>query len=310
MASRYHQEMREASLGASHITPLSIDSAVQVSSGVPGPNVTIFGAIHGDEPAGYHAILFLVRAFATQTYALTCGSLTLALGNEQALERGVRKVKYDLNRLFLDSQEVPVGYEKLRAHQLKEVLRNSDYFLDLHQTSAPSEPFLMCERFLEAEAARLGVERLVTGWGELSDTIIAGDTETYCLSSGGRGFTMENGHGTWAGGAECAIRVSLEFLKMAGVLQGPRTASDQVISPKVHRMFHSERCLRTSFCYARPVETFTSFKKGEEIGRDSEQVYYAPEDSVIIMPTREGRFTVGEELYFLATVEGKGATLP
>ena len=65
--------------------------------------------------------------------------------------------------------------------------------LDLHATSLPSMPFLMCEEPVLPFARRLGISPIVLGWGSLGAGALFGDTETYVNAHGGRGMTVENG---------------------------------------------------------------------------------------------------------------------
>ena len=65
-----------------------------------GPTLIVFGAVHGNEPAGYWAMRSLCSRFAEAPFELR-GSVVGLVGNRQALAERVRFVQEDLNRLWL-----------------------------------------------------------------------------------------------------------------------------------------------------------------------------------------------------------------
>jgi succinylglutamate desuccinylase len=147
------------------VEKLEIPAAFRISASAPGPKAVIFGSIHGDEPAGYLAIKELLTHFASGTLELLRGSLTVAIGNELALERRVRQVEQNLNRLFVPNPPAaPTCYEERRAKALMPLLAGADYLMDLHATSQATPPFAMCEAHLLEEARAMGFARIVTGW--------------------------------------------------------------------------------------------------------------------------------------------------
>jgi predicted deacylase len=96
------------------VEKLDTSAAYRITAQDELPRVVIFGSIHGDEPAGFEAIKALLVQFASGELQLERGSLTLAVGNEEALERRVRKVEKNLNRLF-----------KLEPHRRSILLRGT-----------------------------------------------------------------------------------------------------------------------------------------------------------------------------------------
>ena len=113
----------------------AIPGVVRITSDAAGPRVVMFSGVHGDEISGIHAVEKLFFDFFTGTRVLRKGSLTLARANAQAFAAERRYVKHNLNRLFRDEYGPEIdrdSYEYRRAQELKTLLRDCDYFLDLH----------------------------------------------------------------------------------------------------------------------------------------------------------------------------------
>lgn len=116
----------------------------------PGPEVGIMACTHGNEPAGLAAFRYLLH----YQEALTRGRLHLILNNIEAARRyfteatdlsftaHYRLVDRDMNRLKPGWQSDGT-YESQRVQQLLPLLERLDVVLDLHSTSAPSDPMLI-----------------------------------------------------------------------------------------------------------------------------------------------------------------------
>jgi predicted deacylase len=275
-----------------------VPNAFVMDSGLPGPRVLVFGGIHGNERGGWQAVAELIRQFCAGSRTLERGSLTLAIGNLPAIQKEVRYVSHNLNRLFRDElNDRDLSPEHRRAAELRQLIGNADFLLDLHATTAPSLPFLMCEEHLIADARSIGAERIVVGWGTLGEDSIGGDTETYALSHGVRAFTMENGQWCWEQSANCALDVATRFLTYTGVeVSGSLVAS----SSKIFRLFEVQNKVRDGFLYQQAWSTFDRLAAHQVIGYDSVEKFLAPKECVIIMPGNPERLQVGEDLYLLA----------
>src|SRR5690606_37520289 len=133
----------EAASSTSLITRGAISFSYLLESGRPGPSVLILGSVHGHEPCGASAIARMLQEFSRGELKLESGSLTLAIGNPEALARGVRGVDHNLNRLFHEDVACePNSIEHRRVQELLPLFDGKSHVLDLHATSAPTEPFL------------------------------------------------------------------------------------------------------------------------------------------------------------------------
>ena len=67
-----------------------------------GPNLLVFGAVHGWETCGTEAIQHWIKRFESGDVALQKGSITFVpVCNPHAQEQGVRATDADLNRSYV-----------------------------------------------------------------------------------------------------------------------------------------------------------------------------------------------------------------
>ncbi|MFO7588802.1 MAG: succinylglutamate desuccinylase/aspartoacylase family protein [Gemmatimonadota bacterium] len=122
--------------------------------GRPGPLVLAIGGLHGNEPAGVHALRRVFSALEETRPPMSGEFLGLA-GNLLALRAGVRFLRHDLNRAWRPRRIAELRAGRLHAPEDEEQLRllsaieealggreDDAYVLDLHTTSADSAPFL------------------------------------------------------------------------------------------------------------------------------------------------------------------------
>ncbi len=120
-----------------------------------GPTVIIFAGIHGNEKAGVHASHKVIQKIKQRNIKIK-GNLHVILGNINALNKGIRFEKVDLNRIWqqhhirdLETQEAHLIAEDREQSDILKIIRNilthrpgPFYFLDLHTTSSASVPFI------------------------------------------------------------------------------------------------------------------------------------------------------------------------
>ena len=134
----------------------SLRVAVDFGTSGAGPTLICTAGIHGNEPAGVRALEHL-RGVLSSYESSFKGRLLGLRGNLGALERRVRYVARDLNRMWPnvpgDSALVPgAAFRSAEAQEMTELAEciecamneasgHGVYFLDLHTTSAVSIPF-------------------------------------------------------------------------------------------------------------------------------------------------------------------------
>lgn len=104
----------------------------QFGGRLPGTLVLVFGALHGNEPAGVMAIeqifQILKNEAASNPDFVFKGKLSGFIGNLQAYRKGIRFMERDLNRIW-DS----VLLEKLLQSDVAELKDESREFVELYQ---------------------------------------------------------------------------------------------------------------------------------------------------------------------------------
>jgi succinylglutamate desuccinylase len=120
-----------------------------------GPTVIIFAGIHGNEKAGVHASDKVIKKI-NERHVKFNGNLHVILGNINALNKGMRFEKVDLNRIWqndhieaLENNKGELSAEEKEQSDILIIIKNilthqpgPFYFLDLHTTSATSVPFI------------------------------------------------------------------------------------------------------------------------------------------------------------------------
>jgi succinylglutamate desuccinylase len=275
-----------------------IPFAWQLAAPTPGPKTVVLGGIHGNEVCGVHAVRFLLEGFSQGTLTLESGSLVLALGNAEAIAANLRYVGANLNRQFhLDKEPCGTEYELSRAYELRALLQdNVDLLLDLHATSAPSVPYAMIERGSLERTRQFGFPVVVSGWGELGDVSVSGDTQSFVELLGGCAITMENGQLSDPASTDSALETCSRVLSKRG---GKGLHPAPTLSSQQFHMTFVQPLKRSGFSYSRQFSNLEPLKPGELIGTDSEESYFAPSDygSVMILPGNPANLQVGENLF-------------
>ncbi len=121
-----------------------------------GPTLLFIGGIHGNEPAGVMALKKVLKALYVKKDNFK-GNLYAIGGNLPALQKGIRFLEYDLNRLWTkeniknieNESYSPVNTEfkelkdiYLTIKNILKVEKGPFYFFDLHTTSSLTVPFI------------------------------------------------------------------------------------------------------------------------------------------------------------------------
>lgn len=141
---------RESSAGIPYV--------VSFAAPEPGPQVVITALTHGNELCGAHALIALLE----QNIRPCRGRLSLAFVNVAAYARfdptnprASRYLDEDLNRLWeprlLDGPRRSIELD--RARELRPLIEEADWLLDLHSMQQASEPLLLAG--LAAKGCRL-----------------------------------------------------------------------------------------------------------------------------------------------------------
>lgn len=249
-------------------------------------SLTIMAVTHGNEVGGIRVLNHLVDMLASGVLKPNF-TFVLALGNPWASLKDRRYLERDLNRSFdRDSEEL---HEDRRARDLEEVLQNTAYFVDIHQTIENSDrPFFIFTYnpksygFARSLADDLSV---VTHWGG-GFSKDGSCTDEYVNKMGGTGITIELGKKGFHPYQEgVGLRVSLSaFNFVTAKLEGQDIPSPEG-SPELFTW--AEVIPYPKAEDARLDEGWYNFRwveKGQRLGIDNGQEISAPCSGPILFP--------------------------
>lgn len=245
-------------------------------------HLAILAGVHGDERAGFHAFDRIVERLHREP--LLRGRLSLIPGNLPAVlkKRPKRCVSgQDMNRLFLDPEQIveaglsPSGADYARAQEVKRLLHDADYLLDLHSTTAPCEPFAVTQDINETTLSLMSgfpVDLVDHGYRG----VVPGSSMDWIEQRGGIGITVECGqHHQAAGlGAKVAYRSAIALLRNLGMLAGH---ADGRRPSRFRRIVHRGLIEEpASLRYEPWFQSDARVEFGQLIARDSRTTYRAP----------------------------------
>ena len=141
-----------------------------------GPLLIVFGAMHGNEPAGVQALDLMFKMLEVEPITNPdfhfCGKLVGLVGNVRAKKKGLRFINRDLNRQWTDKNVAKIQNSKVEdldeeEMEIKELLETIHLeietyqpeklvFLDLHTTTAFGGIFSIPQE--NEESLRIAVE--------------------------------------------------------------------------------------------------------------------------------------------------------
>ncbi|MCB0532928.1 MAG: succinylglutamate desuccinylase/aspartoacylase family protein [Lewinellaceae bacterium] len=294
----------------------------------PGALVVVFGAVHGNEPAGVLALKEIFRMLELEPEVnpgfTFRGKLVGLIGNCQAFASGKRFIERDLNRLWTDDylqrilQSEP---DQLRAED-KELVETIDclraeidqskpealILLDLHTTSAHGGIF--CIPSDDKASLRLAKELhapVILGMLDgLEGTLLHVASGNYFEHNGypkySVGVAFEAGQHHDPQAVSYAIAAIINCLRAAGCIRHEdvdsrhesllKTFTDAL--PKVTQLRHIHHIRPGDAFNMRPgYSNFQPIQKGEHLADDTSGPIHAPEDGLILMPLYQPQGTDG-----------------
>jgi succinylglutamate desuccinylase len=293
-----------------------------------GPLVIVFGALHGNEPAGVRALEAVLQLLEKEsslhpTFGFR-GKLMGFLGNRRAFERGQRFLKNDLNRLWtlenvqrirqspaesLDAEDLEIAEldAAIRA-EIKAYRPTQLVFLDLHTTSAEGGIFSIptggADSLALAKALRvpaiLGLQESIPG------TLLRFAAEGgFSDVSDLRSVAFEGGQHEDAHSVGRSVSAILHCLRAVGCMRAEDVDSrhDALLEahsaglPKVVRMCYAHDIVPEDQFRMRPGYTnFQPVRKGEHLADEVSGPVFSPLDALILMPLYQSK---GSDGFFL-----------
>lgn len=289
-------------------------------AGRPGPTVVVTGAVHGNEPAGLHALRRVLGRLADEKLPLR-GELWAVAGNLRAMAEDRRYIDRDLNRQWTRetmSALVNAGpggaaedHEQLELLTLLAPLlvRGGPplVFLDLHSTSGLSTPFSCMPDVLRNRAIALALPiPLVLGLEEVLEGSLLG----YLCDMGHVGVAVEGGQHVDPATVdfhEAAVWIALVAagsLDAADVRdladhRGRLIAANRGLPPVVEiRVRHGVRPEDEPFAMEPGFENFQPIFRGQVVARDRSGPILAPRGGLMMLPRYQAQ---GDDGFFVAT---------
>ncbi|MFH1669441.1 MAG: succinylglutamate desuccinylase/aspartoacylase family protein [Candidatus Woesearchaeota archaeon] len=240
---------------------------------MPGKKVCILGGVHGNEIAGINAVMMLMA----EGLNIDEGEVCLIICNQKAIDTGRRFVDENLNRCFLKGKEKTVSYEENIAEELKQILKNFDICIDIHNSNTPgSEPFIICEENADALLDSIPAEKVVYGF----DRLEPGGTDYHMNRTGKIGICIECGYAEDRLSIEFARKTILNLLKKTGNIK----AKSETFNKKDVFRLEKTYIPKDDFRIVKRFADFEPLAEEELIGFDGEKRIIAGNACNILFP--------------------------
>lgn len=253
-------------------------------SAVSGPEVVIMGGVHGDEGTGP----LLVDHLLQNPPHVEEGTLTLILANPAACAEGTHYIGSNMNRGFTRKPNRDTkSPEAERLVEIKPYLLSAVALLDVHDTSSPCDPFLICERNALETARRIGRHAAGNGMpvafgfsamepGGSDDLMFRQGKEGVCYESGDMSNPAKNLPG--------ALEVASRFLIVQGLMEGnvPLPPEDPLLVEVYKSIMTTE-----DFEWAEFFRNFQVLEEGQLLATSNGEPIIAAAGDVMFFPTRK-----------------------
>ncbi len=238
----------------------------------------IIAGTHGNERSGVIAFQKLLPQLEIDT-----GTVYFIYGNPRAIKAHKRFTEYNLNRLFLEDdsypEEVQKTYEFTRAQFIKTYLDKASALLDLHSTTADTEPFIFAEKyaFPTLDFFPREFSKIVSG----VEDIEPGGTDGYMSRRGKIGICVEGGRHD----DEKVINLALHSIHAFLIARGHLINANIIGEKLTQRDFiHLSYAYYTkeNFRLVKEFKDFSFVQKNELIGYDGREEVRVPSDGVIL----------------------------
>ncbi len=260
----------------------------------------ITALIHGNEICG----AFALERLLCSRFKVDRGKLILAFANTIAFLRfdpsqpyASRFIDEDMNRVWsvdlLESRHQSV--EMARARELRPYAESVDYLLDLHSTSLPAPPMLLCgtQEKGRAFAEIMGYPAHVVADSGHSAGVRLRDFAAFGDSASAKiAMLVECGQHFDGNSQAVALNTIFAFLRAADMLdKAPEGFPDLPTSDAQYHIevTHVVTVRSDRFAFARDFQCFeTVSQAGTQIARDGILDIVSPyDDCVLVMPTRQ-----------------------
>lgn len=291
-----------------------IDYIHTFDSGKPGPHVFISAVVHGNEPCGAIALdWFLKKEEMPKSGKLSLGFMNVEayLAFDPANPNRTRWVDEDFNRLWgpgvLDDRNRNQTSELLRAREVKPIIAEVDFLLDIHSMQKPCIPLMMAgmeQKGLDL-AKSVGMEMpIIIDTGHREGMRMRDFGEFSEPSSFKNALLVECGQHWEKSSEPIAIETMVRFIRNTNIMGkefGLEYLSETIENSKIPSLKVGKIItIKTDkFKFEKDWQGFDCLKKGQIIGYDGKEVIEAPYDETyLIMPSK--RLFIGKTAVRLA----------
>lgn len=292
--------------------------------GIRGPLIFMMGGIHGNEKAGVTALEYLIKMLevepvTNENFSFT-GRLVALKGNIQALQKRVRFVKQDLNRMFRPEVMTEIRNKEILKDEEKELIEIVEFFekhieayqpekvflLDLHTTSVSGGIFTITDE--SPSALQLGLELgapVIEGFlSGLQGTVLHYVSDRY-LHPDSTALVFEAGQHEDKLSVNRAIAAAVNFLSAIGAVEkfhiAPRHAKILWDSahglPAHNRLMYTHRITPEDRFEMKPgFSNFENIRKGQILANSARGEIAAPMDGLLLMPLYQEK---GDDGFFI-----------
>lgn len=286
-----------------------------------GPTFIVFGSVHGNEPAGFRALVRVSQGLRRDAPPIN-GRVFFFAGNTRALEKGVRFIDRDLNRHWtgpnlernrVGSTETHLFAEDIEQRELLsligpilETARDEVYALDLHSTSAFGLPFATVGDTMRNRrfAQRLPVTILLGIEEQLEGTLLE-----YLNNLGTVTFGFEGGQHDAPATVDTHEALVWLAMEAAGTIATGELKHADKFARIVRKATGELRILEVRYRHAirneddfRMLPGFVNFepiRKGEHLADDAAGHVVANESGLLLMPLYQKQ---GEDGFFIGRI--------
>ncbi len=256
----------------------------------PGKTIAIFAGVHGNEQVGVIALKKIIEEVDIER-----GKVYFVFANPEAIEKNVREVNANLNRLFIRDENGNTP-EHGRAKELMDILDESEALLDLHASnSRKTEPFIICRKEDAEVAGKLSVGIVSHGW----DSLVPGSSDAYMSRQDKVGLCVECGSVMETEtNLPLTINIIKQFLSLFGAINNQVTLND--LPQRVIQIDKIVTKKTNDFYFVKEFNDFDTLTAGEVFAKDGEIEYIADKNQCIIFP-RPNK-PIGGDVFILANI--------
>lgn len=284
-----------------HTTFQDFSNTFVFDTHIPWPTTTILWWIHGDEIAWVKTVDYLVNQIESKLLELLNWKLIFAYWNEEAIQANKRQIEHNMNRLFQDQylNSSSQDYEIQRAQELAQIMKQTDYLLDIHSTSSSTAPFIFAEDIWNELKIANGIfhGKTILGWEAMADgSVISWDTNGFVHQHWGMALTLEWWSHKDVSTFEVSKQVSLSLLSFLWMTKN--IIENISHSWENYEMYKIQTSTSGNIEFSKKFNNFDQVETWDLIYTDGEEKIYAKENFTILLPNMNKNIKPEQEIFY------------